>query len=462
MTTIDNSGALAMSGLASGVDTSAIVNSLMAIASQGKTQIQIKQAAAQARQNALQNVETKLNALSGAATDLRSVATWAPSQSATSADTTRVTAQITSGAGPGGYAVGVQNLATSEQHTYAYTPPATDSTIMIGAEPISVAAGATLDSVVSSVNSDANSPVFAVNVNNKLVLAAKTTGASSAFTASGSSIVEDPTKARAGVDANYTVDGQAFTSSSNTVTNGLAGVSLTLVGKTTSDVTINVSNPGLSADQITAKLKAFATAYNDVVTTIQTLTQQKKVADPQTAADASQGVLFADPGLNALLSNLRTTVGSVFAPAGAGANDPKLLSQIGLSTGAAQASGFSADSVAGKLTLDTAKLSSMIQSNPLGVQRLLGGVTGSGGGLAQSMSTVLDPQVSAGGAFDQRVTNTRSDISDLASQLTSMNTRLAARQAYLTKQFNQMELALSQSQSQGQALQAKLASMANN
>src|SRR5262249_40928536 len=155
------------------------------------------------------------------------------------------------------------------------------------------------------------------------------------------------------------------------------------------DVSVNVSNPGLNATAVSDKLKAFANAYNDVVTTIQAQTQQKKVTNPQTTADAVQGVLFADPGLNSLLSNLRNTIGGVFPPGGAAPGDPTLLSQIGLATGAAQTSGFSADSVAGKLTLDGAKLASMIQSNPLGVQRLLGGITSSGGGLAQSISSLL-------------------------------------------------------------------------
>src|SRR5215831_3752313 len=100
MTTLDNSSALAMTGLASGVDTSQIVNSLMAVASQPKTQITLKQAAAQARQTALQNIETKLKTLSSAADDLRSAGTWAPAQTAASADSTKVVAQITGGAGP--------------------------------------------------------------------------------------------------------------------------------------------------------------------------------------------------------------------------------------------------------------------------------------------------------------------------------------------------------------------------
>jgi flagellar hook-associated protein 2 len=454
-----SSSSLGLTGLASGIDTGAIVTSLMAAASAPKTAITLKQAAAQARQNVLQNIEAKLKTLSDASKDLQSSATWLPSQTASSADPTKVTAQITSGAGPGSYEVGVQNLASSEQHTYAYTPPAADSTIMIGSEPIPVSAGASLDAVVSSVNSDANASVFAVNVNGKLVLAAKTTGASSAFTASGGSIAEDPTKARAGVDANYTVDGQAFTSSSNVVSNGLAGVTLTLSGRTTSDVAVNVGNPGANSALITSKLNAFVSAYNDVVTTVQQATTQKKVPNAASATDASQGTLFGDSGLNAVLDNLRRTVSSAFSPAGATGADPTLLSQLGLSTGAAAASGFSQDSVDGKLTLDTAKLASMLTSNPLGAQRLLGGVTGSTG-LAQGMQAVLDPQTQAGGQFDQRITQGTSAISDLATQLASINTRLAAKQAFLTNQFNQMELALGRSQAQGSSLTAQLASLA--
>ncbi len=453
-----SASSLGLTGLASGVDTSAIVNSLMAVQSLPKTAITLKQAAAQARQNVLQNIEAKLKTLNDASQDLQSSSTWLPSQTASSADPTRITAQITAGAGPGAYQVGIQNLASSEQHSYAYTPPGADSSITIGSETIPVSAGASLDSVVSAVNSDANASVFAVNVNGKLVLAAKTTGVASAFSAAGGSLVEDPTRARAGADANYTVDGQPFTSSSNVVANGLAGVTLTLTGKTTDDVAVTVGNPGPNSTLITTKLNAFVSAYNDVVSTIQQATTQKKVPNPQSATDASQGTLFGDSGLNAVLDNLRRTVTSAFSPAGATPSDPTLLSQIGLSTGAAAASGFNQDSVDGKLTLDTTRLASMLSTNPLGVQRLLGGVTG-GAGLAQGMKGVLDPQTIAGGQFDQRISQGSSNISDLASQLTAMNARLAAKQAFLTNQFSQMEVALGRSQQQGSALNARLSSL---
>jgi flagellar hook-associated protein 2 len=458
MTTVDNSSSLQLTGLSSGLDTSSIVNSLMAVASLPKTALTIKQDAAQARQALLQQIETQLKTLSSDSTALQSASTWLPSQTASSADTTKVGAQITGGAGPGGYEVGVQNLASSEQHTYAYTPSASDSSLSIGSETLDVPANTSLDSVVATVNSDSNASVFAVNVNGNLVLAAKTTGAASAFTASSSTLVEDPTKARAGTDANYTVDGQPFTSSSNVVTNGLAGVTLTLNGKTSSDVTVTVGNPGPNAAGITAALNSFVSDYNTVVSSIEAATTQVPVPNAQNATDAAQGVLYDDPGLKGLLDTLRSTIGNAFSPAGAGASDPTLLSQIGLSTGAPAASGFNQDSVDGKLTLNATTLQSMLQSDPLGVQRLLGGVTGSDG-LAQGISAVLDPETQPGGEFDQRISEGTSDLSDLSNQLSEITERLTARQTFLQNEFSQMEVALAQSQAQGAAIGAKLAAL---
>src|SRR6187200_3528010 len=96
-------GSLALSGLASGVDTSAIIQQLMAIESQGKTRLTNKQSQSQAREAGLKDIQAKLTALKTAADALAADSTWKSAQTADSSDAARVGVTLLGGtAGAGG------------------------------------------------------------------------------------------------------------------------------------------------------------------------------------------------------------------------------------------------------------------------------------------------------------------------------------------------------------------------
>src|SRR3954465_13190138 len=99
-----------LSGLASGLDTASIIDQLMAVERQPRTRIEMRQASEQARRDGLNQVQTQLQTLSDAASSLRSMATWADTQTATSTDTTKLDVTRTGGAGPGGYDVSISRL----------------------------------------------------------------------------------------------------------------------------------------------------------------------------------------------------------------------------------------------------------------------------------------------------------------------------------------------------------------
>ena len=109
-----------LSGLASGLDTASIIDQLMAVERQPRTRIEMRQASEQARRDGLNQVPTQLKTLQDAATALRSAATWADTQTATSTDTTKLDVTRTGGAGPGGYDIAITRLASSTQRTYSY------------------------------------------------------------------------------------------------------------------------------------------------------------------------------------------------------------------------------------------------------------------------------------------------------------------------------------------------------
>src|SRR5689334_9987315 len=104
---------LQLSGLASGLDTQSIIDQLMAVERQPRTRIEMRQATEQARRDGLNQVQTQLKTLSDAASALRSIGTWADTQTATSNDTSKLDVTRTGGAGPGGYDVTITRLASS-------------------------------------------------------------------------------------------------------------------------------------------------------------------------------------------------------------------------------------------------------------------------------------------------------------------------------------------------------------
>lgn len=447
-----------LSGLASGLDTQSIISQLMAVEEVPRTRITYQQDAASKRQSLLQDLSTKLTSLKDANDDLKSALTWLDTQTVASTDDSKVGVARTAGAPPGGYDVAVTQLASAARSTYAYAPPAADSSLTVYdadgttvRATIALSAGATIDDAVSAINSSADAQLYAVNVSGQLVLSAKTTGASSGFSVAGAG---SQVQSVAGQDALFTINSTSYQRSSNTVTDALPGVTLTLKAKTGSDpVGVTVGVPGPDKDGVTTKAKAFVDAYNALVTAARADLSEEAVPNPANIVDAEKGTLHGDSGLSGMLTSLRSAVGSQIAGM---TGTLTTLADIGISTGAANTgSTINQDAVDGKLTLDTTKLSAALDADPTGVQRLLGGVAGTDG-FAQAFAAVVDPYEGTGGIFDQRITSAGQDLSRIKDQLDAFDAQMTAKQDYYQKQFTALETALEQSQSMGSAFAGML------
>ena len=230
---------LQITGLASNLDTTSIINALMALDRAPLTNLTNQQKALQTRNTQLTSIQTALQTVAMNAQALGSPGLYATSQTATSSDTTRVAATNTAGARVGGYQVAVTQLANSSYRTFAFTSPAADETFSIdGGGPVTVKAGSSVTDFVNSINSDATQKVYAADVGSgKVVLSSRATGAPSgayiAFDTPPTSLA-DTGDDRGGQDAIYSVDGGTAThSASNTVANAMPGVTLTFNSLTT-------------------------------------------------------------------------------------------------------------------------------------------------------------------------------------------------------------------------------------
>jgi flagellar hook-associated protein 2 len=454
---------LGLSGLASGVDTSAIVDQLMAIDRQGTTRITYRQSNVTGLQNSLKAIAGKLSALKDAAGALSSDDTWKQTQTASSSDPARVTVALTSGAGIGGHTIQVSRLASAMQRGYSFTG-GTAGQIEIaynnGAPQtlkVDVTATSTLQDVANSINAAANGPVAAAVVKNsdgqdRLVLSARKTGSSSDFTVTAGSLLSADsaytTQDMSKLDALYSLDGApAVTSQTNSLENAIPGVRLTLKGVSTAAATITVSEPDVDRDGVKTKVKAFVDAYNAMIDTVRSGLTEKPVNSPTSTSDAALGSLYGDTGMESMLNALRRQMGNIVA--GAGIND---LADLGISVPGATGGAVSEDGKAGKLTIDDAKLTAALQTDWTTVKGFFTG-------FSKSVSDYVATQTGGSGVIDKRLDSATRNQKLLQSQLDDMNDRLDQKEQRLKAQFAAMESAMAASQTQQAWLTGQIASL---
>jgi flagellar hook-associated protein 2 len=450
---------LALGGLASGIDTDAVITQLMAIERAPQARLKLKESVLEARRSALNDVATRLRSLQTAIKDLSAVGTWADTQSLDVSDATKLTAKRLSGAAPGGHTLNVTNLARAEQHSYTFSQGA--ATLDVGGTPITIAAGDTGQDVADKINASPGAPAYAVWVkdpqgvaaNDRLVLTRKETGEFTAQLSVTGAAWTGTDVAKAGVDAAYTIDDDPVVkySKSNVVTAAIPGLELTLKG--TGTTSVNVGAPAPDADAVKAKVQAFVDQYNSTVDFIRGKLSEKSNPKATTEAEARKGVLFNDTQLTGVLRQLRNMVSDKVTGL---SGTVKSLAEIGVSTGSASGGASSADAIAGKLTLDATKLTDALTNKRLDVKSFL---TDPANGIAAKLNALLDPVAKSDGVVDKRAKQTGQEIDGIDDQITAMEDRITAKADRLRAQFAKMESAMAASQTQGAWLSSQLAAL---
>jgi flagellar hook-associated protein 2 len=457
-----------LTGLASGLDSEALIEQLMALRRQPRQRMELRERHYETRETALGDVATRLGNLKTAALDLASALAWGTTQSVESSDPARVAARRLGGAAPGGHTVEVLALARAEQHSFAYAASGTETSFQItqGATSttFTLAANATIQQAADAINSTADSPVSAVVVNDgveeRLVLTSRKTGTGNGFTYTAGSAGLSGEVVSAGQNASYRLNGEAGVreSQSNTVTDAIPGVELTFKALTLggAGAGVSVTEPRSDTAEVKERVKAFVEQYNSTVDFIRTKLEEDKVASPATLSDAAKGALRGDAGLTALLAQLRGAMFEDVSSVNPDALDQ--LSELGITTGGATGGAPSADSLAGKLVLDEAKLDAALASNALDVRRLLGGISGTDG-FAQRIEDLIEPHTRAEGLIDQRQKEADSQAQRLRDSMARLDERLGLEEERLRRQFAGLESLLAQSQAQQSWLAGQLGAL---
>lgn len=434
---------ITISGLASGLNTSAIIAALMGVEREPLTHLTDEQAKLAAEQTELQSIQGSLQQLALAASEFGLPSLFESAQTVTSNEPARVSAAATAGAGVGGYEVEVTQLANSAQRTFTYTSPAGEETITIDGHAFEVKAGESAQSLASAINSNSSATVYAaVLEGTTIVLSNRATGNTGGefikVTDPVGTLTEKAGTAKEGKDAEFKVDGVAGTASSNTVTNAIAGVTLTLDGLTpTGPVTIDVQAPGANASVVEAQVQSFIELYNTTVGAIQTQLATKPPAKPQPSEYAT-GILFGDVELTGLLDSMRDTMYEPIAGLEAEMSSPL---DIGISTGAPTGGASSQASLEGLLTLDPTRLSEAVKTNPAGVEQMLQQ-------WSQNLQSLVNGAGAPGGTLEARVNGDEAQITQLGGQISAMNVMLAQREKALQATYAALEAVISHNSTQ--------------
>ena len=444
-------------GLGSGLDTTAIVKVLVDADKSAKQNQITRQTATNTSQ--ISGIGTLKSVLANFQTAIKNLSDTKTQQflgySATSSDPKVLTSVASNSAVSGTYVIKVNNLATSSKVATAAFAGGPSSAIPSGtlnitqngiSRPVDIPTGATLQSVRDAINTQQGANGFSANIvtdsfGSRLVMGSTVTGAGSDITLSGIAGLEitagqkmgaTPTAASAGaigelaVNASFTVDGLAITSKSNTVDSAISGLTLNLVagGGATSTVTVGPNSDGLKKS-----VQAFVDAYNQVVTSVNTLTKPSLDKDGKTTIAAA---LTGDPLARGVLASIREPLTST------GAGDKlTALSQLGITTNQ-KTGALDFDSIKFSAAMDTQKLGGEVQKLFLGDPAATGDAAK---GLLERMNAVITPYTVTGseGILDARSTSLAKVKTNLASQQVALDRRIETLTDVLTKKYNAMD-----------------------
>ncbi len=454
-----STGLVTVGGLATGLDTNQIISQLVAAASAPVTLLQNQLAAVQATQSSIGTLAGDLSALGTAARTL-STASGVLVQRAASSDESVVTAAAGAGAQNGAVTLNVIQLAHGSTATSSIGLAASSDTVATGPgtfqfqvgsgpiESVAVDSTTTLDALVSAINGlGAGVTASAVNLGTtaspdyRLVLSSTATGASSTIT-----IVHDDTAllvqtTQAGQNAQFTVSGLSgtFQRESNTFGDVIPNVTLSL--KAPGTATVTVANDQAT---ITNNLQALVNAFNAIVSFVN---QQSTITEVQSPSSSNQpnsqpqttlqiGSLALDTSAKSFVARLHAVLSGAVAGAGSFVN----LSGLGVAT-----------QEDGTLTFDATKFQQALATDPASVAAVLAGPDGVSG-IAAQLADFVTQATAPGGFVSQENDALNARVKSLQDQIATRQNAIAAYQAQLQQEFNNLETTVSALQSQQNSL----------
>ncbi|MBX8543722.1 flagellar filament capping protein FliD [Pseudomonas cichorii] len=454
----------ATTGLNSGVDIKALVDGLVGVEKAAKqNQITKQTNVTKASAGGVDQLTAALSAFQKAMDSLKSTTTPAfQGFAATSANESVVKATAGNEAVNGTYSINVSQLATASKVATVALDSTQTSAIPSGTlkitqngtiHEVKITATSTLQQVRDTINTSLQGKGISANIitdsnGSRLVFSSTTTGKGSDISVDGgtglSMLNIDGTKlmsstststdangkaipgagaiqALAG-DAEFTIDGLSLTSSTNTVSNAVSGLTFELVAKSADANTNTAITVATNTEGLKTSLQTFVDSYNTLAKLVTTLTKGTVSEDGTTFTAAA---MTGDSTPRALLAAIRSQIATATSNSGLGS-----LAQLGITTQQSD----------GTLSLNTSDFTKALNDKKFGgdIQKLF---TGSGG-LIERMEKAIEPYTKTGGILATKKSSLAQVQTRLTAEQDALDRRIETLTATLTAKYNAMDLAV--------------------
>ncbi|MBF4606876.1 flagellar filament capping protein FliD [Curtobacterium sp. VKM Ac-1393] len=462
MSSVSSASSLAIDGLVSGLKTTDLINSLMTVEGVPQTLLKNKLTSTNSFISSLQTMNGLVQALATKAKDAAK-ATSLDVFTATSSSS-GVTAATGTNASAGSVTFTVGSTAAAQVGvTAAMTTwsAAAEPITLVGADGTKTTvtpASGSLDDTVSAINKS-GAGITATKVaagtdpdgtkRYRLQLTSAKTGAAGAFevyrgtadqvaagtatnvlTEIGAAVVTQAKDASVTLWAGTAAE-QTVTSASNTFTDLVPGLSVTVSKTSTDPVTVGVAQDTTKAQAVASGL---VDALNAVAAYYKTNTSVSSTTSATTGSTSTTaGILVGDATTRDATQRLTSTMSTPI--------NGKSPSSIGIVI-----------TKEGNFTFDADVFQKALATDPLGTQSMLSSIATNVGAAATAVSDKYDGSITTSIAGQQSVAK------DLTTQIDSWTDRLTQRRATLQRQYSALETSLSKLQSQSSWLASQLAS----
>lgn len=425
------------SGLASGIDSAALVDQLVAAESQPAKALSTKVSNLTRQGSIVNDLVSKLRALGDRSRGL-DLASEVRALKITRSDEGHVGAAVSAGASPSVHSLRV--VSTARGQTVSSDPFTGDGPGVIGAGSVTIGGGDgdpvtitwsdtdSLSAIAARIN-DANAAASAAVVfdgtHHRLVATSRATGTAAAptFTETGAALGwSSPANVTAAArDAVFELDGITVVRGSNVVSDALAGVTLTLTAAHAAGAPDTTLTVAADHEAVRDKVKGLIDAYNLVAGA---LDGQLRYTGTAKGSDT----LFGD----ATLRQLQGALGRLVTDEHGG----KTLGGLGIRV-----------DTSGRLSLDASRFDAAIAADPAAVERLF-----VDGGLGAGLAALTDTYARGGDgmlaaktkAIDGRVASHRKDIERIEAAAAAAGDRLRAQFTALERAISTMRTQTSQ------------------
>ena len=452
------------SGLASGIDSQTLIDAYIE-AIQRKNEIRKAQVTELSDQtDTLTEFKDKLRSLNDLVDKFRTANAGGLAKKASSSDSTVASAVVSSSANNSSYSLTVTSLANTATGSFDTSYASASSTISGGSGFIEIVVGTgsnqvtinknitsstTLQDFVNDFNADSSASgkvvASAINIGSeatpdyRLVFTTLQSGTDEGFLNLGTDVGElSTTTVEQATDAEFSIGGigTSITRSTNTISDIISGVTLSLTD--TGTATISISN---DADKTSSQIQEVVDAYNEIVSFI---AENNIVERVESSSGASNifGKLAKTTVDDQFLSMFRNEIATSSSSIGTAVTR---LAEMGVTT----------NRFDGSLTFDEDDFKNAVSSDPQGVNDVLNTFADNVAGV----SGVIYEFTKTAGFIDNTIESNNSQIERLSEAINQLDRRTDKIKDRLTRQFANLESVTARLQSQQQQLTGLLANL---